>query len=384
NVEDAEKCLAAGTELKLHDQVLDPHKALHRKEVVEKNEEKKKKLKDSRNLYLVKEGVVLASSPAAADVSAADMAKRLQLEKWKSQILRNLSMFVSRNRLVVQNLPPTLDDDKLRQIFKKHSNSDAVITEARVMRDLKNIDGNGVGKSKEYGFVAFTNHEDALKALRSINNNPTIFTKAKRPIVAFSIENRSMVKVKQKRMENSRWQNPLWKKRPSDAEGQNENNKIPPKKAKLEKQQGQKQQPQNLSKKAKKKYQQAQKQKQQQEQAQQGKKVKGDKVGGEEEIATFAGSTSKPGASGKHGKMFLRKQATLHTQNVKRQKKKAKATMQIAARKRELKLARKDPKPKQGSKKPDADEVNFNKIVNRHRNKLASKPTNVKTKWFDS
>lgn len=56
NVEDAEKCLAAGTELKIHDQVLDPHKALHRNEVNEKNKEKKTKVKDSRNLYLVKEG----------------------------------------------------------------------------------------------------------------------------------------------------------------------------------------------------------------------------------------------------------------------------------------------------------------------------------------
>lgn len=45
------------------------------------------------------------------------------------------------------------------------------------MRNLKNVDATGKGKSKEYGFVAFTTHEDALKALRSINNNPNIFSK---------------------------------------------------------------------------------------------------------------------------------------------------------------------------------------------------------------
>lgn len=44
------------------------------------------------------------------------------------------------------------------------------------MRDLKNIDSKGVGRSKEYGFVTFTKHEDALKALRAINNNPNIFS----------------------------------------------------------------------------------------------------------------------------------------------------------------------------------------------------------------
>lgn len=47
------------------------------------------------------------------------------------------------------------------------------------MRDLKNIDASGKGKSKEYAFVAFTTHEDALKALRSINNNPDIFSKTR-------------------------------------------------------------------------------------------------------------------------------------------------------------------------------------------------------------
>jgi len=47
------------------------------------------------------------------------------------------------------------------------------------MRDLKNVDATGKGKSKEYGFVTFTSHEDALKALRSINNNPNIFSKYK-------------------------------------------------------------------------------------------------------------------------------------------------------------------------------------------------------------
>lgn len=45
------------------------------------------------------------------------------------------------------------------------------------MRDLKNVDATGKGKSKEYGFVTFTTHEDALKALRSVNNNPNIFSK---------------------------------------------------------------------------------------------------------------------------------------------------------------------------------------------------------------
>lgn len=47
------------------------------------------------------------------------------------------------------------------------------------MRNLKQVDPNGVPISKEYAFVTFKQHEDALKALRSINNNPKIFNSNK-------------------------------------------------------------------------------------------------------------------------------------------------------------------------------------------------------------
>lgn len=47
------------------------------------------------------------------------------------------------------------------------------------MRNLKKVDPNGVAISKEYGFVTFKQHEDALKALRAVNNNPNIFNSNK-------------------------------------------------------------------------------------------------------------------------------------------------------------------------------------------------------------
>lgn len=71
----------------------------------------------------------MAGSPAAKEVSATDMAKRLQMEQWKSQILRNLNMFVSRIRLVVHNLPPTLDDTKFRKMIEHYGPPGAIIRE---------------------------------------------------------------------------------------------------------------------------------------------------------------------------------------------------------------------------------------------------------------
>lgn len=64
------------------------------------------------------------------------MAKRLQIEQWKSQILRNLNMFVSRVRLVVHNLPSTLDDFKFRKIFECHGPPTAIIREVFI-REFK-------------------------------------------------------------------------------------------------------------------------------------------------------------------------------------------------------------------------------------------------------
>lgn len=43
--------------------------------------------------------------------------------------------------------------------------------------------------SKGYGFIEFVNHNVALHALRTLNNNPTLFGDQRRLLVSFSIEN---------------------------------------------------------------------------------------------------------------------------------------------------------------------------------------------------
>lgn len=53
------------------------------------------------------------------------------------------------------------------------------------MKNLKKIDPKGAPISKEYGFVTFHQHEDALKALRATNNNPNIFNSNKVIFVLF-------------------------------------------------------------------------------------------------------------------------------------------------------------------------------------------------------
>ncbi|RZC40310.1 RNA-binding protein 28, partial [Asbolus verrucosus] len=332
--EDAEKALAAGTELTLFGNVLDCHRALGRNELHQKNaikKEEKMMPRDSRNLYLVKEGVILAGSPAAEAVSASDMAKRLQLEQYKTQMLRNLNMFVSRDRLVVHNVPSNWDDTKLRTLFKKYCPKSAVIKEARIMRDMRNVDANGVGKSKEFGFVTFTRHEDALSVLRVLNNNPNIFSPQKRPIIAFSIENKSMIKAKQKRLEKSRLKNPKCRDfNPNFVKAEEEKNK------------------------------------------------KRAEANNESKQEKFAGVAAKPGVQKMRSKHNLKTQAKLHYENLKKEKKKQKfAKKSFKEKQQEF---TKQPKQKVNKKKKSND--NFGKLVTDYKKLLRASEVK-KTKWYE-
>lgn len=168
-------CLSAGTSFKLLDQVLDPHSALSRHDIQQKADSKKKEPADSRNLYLVKEGLIVTGTPAAEGVSQSDMAKRLRLEQSKTQMLKNLNRFVSKDRLTVHNIPPSYDSTKFRNVVIKACGLKP--KECRIMRENKPSMGQPLGKSKGYGFLSFAKHEDALHCLRKVNNNPHVFGK---------------------------------------------------------------------------------------------------------------------------------------------------------------------------------------------------------------
>eukprot|EP00092_Neocalanus_flemingeri_P030909 GFUD01033566.1.p1 GENE.GFUD01033566.1~~GFUD01033566.1.p1 ORF type:complete len:687 (+),score=279.62 GFUD01033566.1:75-2135(+) len=209
--ENAEKCVEVGEGedgVYLDNRKLGIMMAQEKGEVEQKQKEREKKEpKDNRNLYLAREGIIREGTAAAEGVSETDMTRRKVLEKQKKNLLKNLNMFVSSNRLCVRNLPSYVDDSKLRTIFAKEVPKSARITEAKVMKDMTGVTAGQI-KSKEFGFVTFEKHEDALLALRNVNNNPKIFTSERRPVVEFSIENRKALLARQKRLEKSKEKNP--------------------------------------------------------------------------------------------------------------------------------------------------------------------------------
>ncbi|CAG5053993.1 unnamed protein product [Parnassius apollo] len=317
NQEDADKFLALPLhQLRLEGQVMQVKPALKRENLDKGN---KKQPKDNRNLYLVKEGVIVAGTKAAEGVSASDMSKRLALERSKTQMLKNLNRFVSRYRLVVANLPQQWDDGRLRRECARAVGRNAKITEARIMRDLRApVERSGKHPSKGYGFVMFTRHEDALACLRKLNNNPDIIDRNNRPIVSFSIEDRTALNARKKRLEKSIANNPLAKKETEDPEnktGRNRKRKLKTapdesymKKGKFEKRF--------------------------KDQNSVGKFVRRPK---EVDVGEFTGLTAKEGTQHKmRNNHKLRAQAEIHRQNVKQEKKKNKRSwrLKMAARER--------------------------------------------------
>ncbi|XP_049878285.1 RNA-binding protein 28-like [Pectinophora gossypiella] len=314
--EDADKFLQLpADQLRLEGQIMLVKPALKRENL---QQDKKKEAKDNRNLYLVKEGVIVAGTKAAVGVSASDMSKRLALERSKTQMLKNLNRFVSRYRIVVSNLPAHYDDAKLRKLCVDTVGRKAVITEARVMRDLRAPTGkDGRHTSKGYGFVMFMRHEDALACLRKLNNNPDIFDKNNRPIVSFSIEDRTALNARKKRLEKSIANNPLANKTENSETNNKKNRKrkmnMPPDESYVKKGRFEN------------------------NKANAGKFVRPNV---DEEAGEYTGLTAKQGSQHKmRSNHKLRTQAAVHRQNVKLEKKKSQRSMRFKmAAKERIKL----------------------------------------------
>ncbi|KAM4734265.1 RNA-binding protein 28 [Anableps anableps] len=180
--------------------------AVSREDALKLKVDKKKVETGTRNLYLAREGLIRAGTKAAEGVSEADMAKRARFEEIKRAKLRDISVFVSKNRLCVHNLPKSVDNKKLKALCLKglKGAKGVRITECRVMYDKKPEKGQVMGQSLGYGFVQFQDHEQALATLRYLNNNPDIFGSHKRPIVEFSLEDSRKLKLKEMRKQRNK------------------------------------------------------------------------------------------------------------------------------------------------------------------------------------
>ncbi|KAI7802395.1 RNA-binding protein 28 [Triplophysa rosa] len=211
--EAAEKCIAAAQNenesggIRLNGRKVYIVGAVSRDDAVKFKVKQLKTHTGTRNLYLTREGLIRPGSNAAEAVSESDMAKRIRFQELKRQKLKGVNVVVSKTRLCVHNLPKRVQKPEFRKISLRAAGyKGARITECHVMYDKKPIRGQVIGQSLGYGFVEFKEHEHALQALRHLNNNPDIFGAQKRPIVEFALEDTRKLKLKARRLENSKKQ----------------------------------------------------------------------------------------------------------------------------------------------------------------------------------
>ncbi|CAN7096084.1 unnamed protein product [Brassica rapa subsp. narinosa] len=163
-------------------------------------EKTKEKNIDHRNLYLAKEGQILEGTPAAEGVSAEDMDRRRRLHENKMKKLQSPNFHVSKTRIVIYNLPKSMDEKQLQKLLV-----DAVTSRATkqkpTIRQIKFLQNEKKGKvdtknySRGVAFVEFTEPDHALVALRVLNNNPETFGPQHRPVIEFAVDNVQKLKV---------------------------------------------------------------------------------------------------------------------------------------------------------------------------------------------
>uniref|UniRef100_M4ENC8 RRM domain-containing protein n=1 Tax=Brassica campestris TaxID=3711 RepID=M4ENC8_BRACM len=163
-------------------------------------EKTKDKNLDHRNLYLAKEGQILEGTPAAEGVSAEYMDRRRRLHENKMKKLQSPNFHVSKTRIVIYNLPMSMNEKQLQKLLVDAVTSRATKQKPTV-RQIKFLQNEKKGKvdtknySRGVAFVEFTEHDHALVALRVLNNNPETFGPQHRPVIEFAVDNVQKLKL---------------------------------------------------------------------------------------------------------------------------------------------------------------------------------------------
>jgi len=143
-----------------------------------------KRTKDTRNLYLAKEGVIM-NEQEMSQLSPIELNRRIEAWKEKQAKLQNPNFHVSKTRLSLRNIPGFVRPNLLKQLFH-----DTAVRMRLKLKDTGNDDGvfefahpkllqSKIVKKSRFGFIEFREHSDALLVLRELNNtnNAEIFSR---------------------------------------------------------------------------------------------------------------------------------------------------------------------------------------------------------------
>ncbi|KAK7023842.1 ribosome biogenesis [Favolaschia claudopus] len=210
--------------LVLHGRTLDVVRAVTRDVAgkLKEDGEKRREKADKRNMYLLREGVILPNTPAADTLTSTDIERRTASYNARRTLLKsNPALFISRTRLSFRQIPlhvterqlkhlaiyavrafqddvktgarAALTPDELAEVPEEEEGKEDAkqpkqkmskkkllsrrtgVKQAKIVRQGERVDPvTGKGRSKGYGFVEMHKHADALRVLRWANNNSDV------------------------------------------------------------------------------------------------------------------------------------------------------------------------------------------------------------------
>ncbi|KAJ7756779.1 hypothetical protein DFH07DRAFT_868169 [Mycena maculata] len=211
---------ALARSLVLHGRTLDVVRAVTRDVAgkLKEDGERKREKADKRNMYLLREGVILPNTPAADTLTSIEIERRTASYNARRTLLKsNPSLFISKTRLSVRQIPifvterllkrlaihavrafqddvksgarAQLTADELAEVQDEEEKEEVEpkkrmtkkmllgrrtgVKQTKIVRQAERVDPvTGKGRSKGYGFVEMHKHADALRVLRWANNNP--------------------------------------------------------------------------------------------------------------------------------------------------------------------------------------------------------------------
>ncbi|KAJ1661480.1 RNA recognition motif-containing protein, partial [Coemansia sp. RSA 25] len=206
-LQEASSSLDSSSQFTLDGRVLSVVKGVDRKTAHDLATEglQKRKSKDNRSVYLLKEGIIFPDTPAAAHMAPTDLEHHVkEYGVRKNQIYKNPNLYMSKTRLTIHNIPRAVDDaalrsaavsavgkfkqevkDKVRQPLSADEMAEGWdkrphVSQAKIVRSSDRVDvASGKARSKGYGFIEFTTHAHALACLRFLNfrNTAQAFSK---------------------------------------------------------------------------------------------------------------------------------------------------------------------------------------------------------------
>ncbi|KAJ2823470.1 RNA recognition motif-containing protein, partial [Coemansia sp. 'formosensis'] len=206
-LQEASNSLDSSSQFTLDGRVLSIAKAVDRNTAHDLATEglQKRKSKDNRSIYLLKEGIIFPDTPGAAHMAPTDLEHHVkEYSVRKNQIYKNPNLYMSKTRLTIHNIPRAVDDaalrsaavsavgkfkqevkDKVRQPLSTDEMAEGWdkrphVSQAKIVRSSDRVDvASGKARSKGYGFIEFTTHAHALACLRYLNfrNTAQAFSK---------------------------------------------------------------------------------------------------------------------------------------------------------------------------------------------------------------